>query len=382
MGDRTGIQWTDATWSPVRGCSRVSEGCRNCYAERIAARFSGPGRPYYGHARRAEDGEARWTGSVRLIPELLDQPLRWMRPRRIFVNSMSDLFHEGLTDDEIDRVFAVMALAQRHTFQVLTKRPERMRDYLRGLTFERLIDCVNLNAWGEKHGPGAYNLTSINHLSHKRRAMDGDRTVWARLPKPPLPNVWLGCSVEDQPAADERIPFLIGTPATVRFVSAEPLLGPVDLRNVFCLDGDALGPDLYNLGLDAGISWVIAGGESGPGARPMHPAWARELRDQCREAEVPYFFKQWGEWHPVCEMTEDQVEACYPPRKHDRDEDTRSPRVPETVHHASGERFDVVDPGAWAAGSGAMQTFKVGKKAAGRLLDGVEWSQFPDRGAA
>ena len=235
MADNTRIEWTDATWNPLRGCSRVSEGCRHCYAEQVAARFSGPGLKFEGIAHRI-GGEARWTGKVVLVEEKLTEPLRWRRPRRIFVNSMSDLFHEELPDDAIDRVFAIMARAPHHTFQILTKRAVRLRAYM--------------------SAPG--------------------RAV--------LPHVWLGVSVEDQAAAEERIPELLAVPAALRFLSCEPLLGPLRLESY--------------LGR-RGIGWVISGGESGPRARPPDPAWFRSLRDQCRAARVPFFFKQWGAWTPA-----------------------------------------------------------------------------------
>lgn len=284
MGDKTGIEWTDATWNPVRGCSRVSEGCRHCYAEQIAARFSGPGQPYEGLADRAKSG-SKWTGKVRLIEEALDQPLRWRRPRRIFVNSMSDLFHENLPDEAIDRVFAVMALAPQHTFQVLTKRPDRMLEWsLRNATGGRIFHLA-----GELGKPQS--------------------GAW------PRPNIWLGVSVEDQRAADERIPLLLQTPAAKRFLSCEPLLGPVDLSrcgkhytgsgplHLWKTDLEGNGGWRQQHGAKTGedppeIDWVIAGGESRSGARPMHPDWARSLRDQCAAAGVPFFFKQWGEYLP------------------------------------------------------------------------------------
>jgi protein gp37 len=279
----TGIEWTDATWNPIRGCSRVSEGCRNCYAERVAHRFSFIGGPYDGLTNE----HGRWNGTVRLIESTLEQPLRWRKPRRIFVNSMSDLFHDGLLNREIDRIFAVMASALQHIFQVLTKRAERMAEY------------------------------------------------FASRPCPK--NVWLGVSVENQAAADERIPHLLRCPAKVRFLSCEPLLGPVDLDPWIwgdrCPDpqcGDSTWDHPCELG-EQRLHWVIAGGESGSAARPTSPDWFRGLRDQCVGANVPFFFKQWGEWAP--EGTSG------------RPEDDRLRRV--------------------------------GKKAAGALLDGQRWQQFP-----
>ncbi len=306
MGDSTGISWTDATWNPVRGCSRVSEGCRNCYAERVAARFSGPGMPYEGLAtlRRARrqtgpTGEltepvpsrSAWTGEVRLIAEHLADPMRWRRPRRIFVNSMSDLFHERLTNEQIAAVFGVMAAAPQHTFQVLTKRAKRMRKWFE-LTLEHgAIDVCLREAWLHLCDPEA---PSAIDAALERVTRNGRPTAW------PLPNVHLGVSVENQAAADERIPELLATPAVVRFLSCEPLLGPVDISHWidYCERLDKRGIIRRDGGLHSkcdamcGISWVIAGCESGPGARSCDVAWLRSLRDQCAAAGVPYFLKQ------------------------------------------------------------------------------------------
>jgi protein gp37 len=280
MGQKSSIEWTDATWNPVRGCSRVSEGCRNCYAERVAARFSGSrewgakggplhrgGDPFFGFATVTPSGP-RWTGKVELVEEHLADPLRWKKPKRIFVNSMSDLFHENLPDEAIDRVFAVMASCPQHTFQVLTKRAANMR---RVMT--------------EMYGRYASRWTS-----------------W------PLPNVWLGVSVEDQATADARIPLLLQTPAAVRFVSYEPALGHVDFMpwlTAICsqcgqaYSERACGPThavVWNMRGRTGnrLDWIIAGGESGPGARPFDIHWARDVIAQCKEAGVACFVKQLG----------------------------------------------------------------------------------------
>ena len=287
MADKTGIEWTDATWNPVTGCTKVSEGCDHCYAETIAHRFAGT--------------KAYPNGfDVTLRPERLDQPLRWKRPRKVFVNSMSDLFHKDVPDDYIARVFAVMALAPQHTFQVLTKRPGRMRSLLSSEDFESAVFLATEGRF-EGYFP------------------------W------PLPNVWLGTSVENQKWADVRIPQLLDTPAAVRFLSCEPLLGPISLVRDPAHPVEAL-------------DWVIVGGESGPGARPMHPEWARRLRDECFVFGVAFHFKQWGEW-----VTEDQS--------------------PE----------DIILPGvshlAW--GDDEPDFYKVGKKAAGRELDGQTWDEYP-----
>jgi protein gp37 len=262
MSENSKISWTDATWNPLRGCTRVSEGCRNCYAERIAARFSERPKDYEGafQTQASFEGIAimtpsgpRWTGKVKLVESVLDAPLHWRKPRKVFVNSMSDLFHESVPDEWIDRVFAVMALCPQHTFQVLTKRPERM------------------NQWCSKQ---RWVAEGFSEESEERY----------------LENVWLGVSVENQATADARIPHLLRTPAALRFVSYEPALGPVDLYKYL--------PTL-EIERESGmwrdlIRWVIVGGESGPGARPCDIAWIRTIRDQCKAATTPYFVKQLG----------------------------------------------------------------------------------------
>lgn len=266
MSDGSAIQWTDATWNPTRGCSVVSPGCVNCYAMKQAHRFDRPGGAYEGLTKMTAQG-AQWSGRVALVEAALTIPLRWRKPRRIFVDSMSDLFHEQVPDEWIDRVFAVMALAPHHTFQVLTKRPERMRAYMTG---EGLVGGADGRAWRVREAARSV----APHLL--------DEMVW------PLPNVWLGVSVEDQARADERIPLLLDTPAAVRFISAEPLLGPIDI------DDYLPGADYASHHHGRGLDWVIVGGESGPKARPFDLRWPRSLRDQCREARAAFFLKQLG----------------------------------------------------------------------------------------
>ena len=336
------IEWTGRSdWNPVRGCTRASQGCGTgtqggCYAEQIAGRFSDPGQPFHGFATRTAKG-GRWTGKVALMEDRLTLPLRWRKPATVFVNSTSDIFHESLPDEAIDRIFAVMALAPQHTFQVLTKRAERMRHY-----FAELTEVSNSGGsepyprWAG-HVEQWANLIALKHdlgVPWRHTPLGHGRLYGFHADMPrPLPNVHLGVSVEDQAAADERVPHLLATPAPLRFLSCEPLLGLVSLRlggafehvnpeywgNYFARlqgrerplprSGDAARgwadggltvrhhPDLQELG--EGIDWVIAGGESGRNARPMHPDWARSLRDQCAAAGVPFFFKQWGEWRPV-----------------------------------------------------------------------------------
>lgn len=283
---KTSIEWTDRTWNPTRGCSRVSQGCVHCYAERIAARFSThshqdgdeAGGVFAGFATKV-NGHASWTGKVELIESKLLEPLSWKKPARVFVNSMSDLFHEALPDEAIDRVFAVMALCPQHTFQILTKRPDRM------LKWFRL--------------PGVQASAGI----WKREIAYAD----IRYGDPwPLPNVWLGVSCENQETADERIPLLLQTPAAKRFVSYEPALGPVNFIHYLgcrcpecgthyaksgwsdCTDGSCDGRPRKLL------DQVIIGGESGPGARPFQAEWARNTIEQCKAAGVAAFVKQFG----------------------------------------------------------------------------------------
>ncbi len=265
MSDRSTIEWTQATWNCVTGCTRVSEGCDHCYIPRTAAfRIQ--------HRDFDRDGVGATTG-VKLHPDRLHLPLRWREPRRVFVNSLSDLFHAEVPDRFIAEVFAVMAMASRHQFQVLTKRPGRMRSLLNRPEFAADV--------------------------YVRVAERGGTP----LPDPwwPLPNLWLGASVENQRWADIRVPALLDTLAAVRFLSCEPLLGPVDLH--WCGGVDALEPD-WCAGMGAPhpfVDWVIIGGESGPGARPMHLDWAQGIVDQCRDAGVAAFVKQlgscWGKNH-------------------------------------------------------------------------------------
>jgi protein gp37 len=305
MSDKSKIEWCDSTWNPVTGCTKVSEGCRNCYALTFAERWRGTAGHYF------ENGF-----DITLRPDKLDQPLKWRRPRRIFVNSMSDLFHKDVPDDFIEKVFRVMCDANQHTYQVLTKRPERMLD------------------WMQRYG---WNL------SH-------------------TPHIWFGVSVENQQAANDRIPLLLHTPAAVRFLSCEPLLGSVDLMNYLSYPmpmtdewGAQVGADQIRT-----IDWVIVGGESGHKARPMHPEWVRSLRDQCQEAGVPFFFKQWGEWSE----TGHSDKACTELAKAvqiislDGKDESGLPLNEYTDRNAIVYRF--------------------GKKAAGRLLDGREWNEYPE----
>ena len=324
MSDKTTIEWADATWNPITGCSLVSPGCTNCYAMRLSGTRM---KNHWSRKGLTKPGPAGpvWNGQVRFNTKWIGLPLRWRKPRRIFVCAHADLFHEDVPDKWIDKVFAVMALAPQHTYQVLTKRAGRMKEYMKWNAYQ----------WGTPNTNEAveWRGAMVERMAQK---IYHDRTGEAPSMRPavhlPLPNVWLGVSVEDQKRADERIPVLLDTPAAVRFISAEPLLGPVELYHPIVrhlVERDS-GGDIPR------IDWVIAGGESGPGARPMHPNWARSIRNQCISGGVPFHFKQWGEWWPY------------------------------TGGHKQDHIFE-----------DGQAMLRVGKKEAGRGLDGRTWNQFP-----
>jgi protein gp37 len=305
MSTASGIEWTDVTWNPVVGCTPVSPGCLNCYAATMSRRLEGMGRPEYvgltvkrkGSTRAAGPEDATpataigkvsrdvFNGTVRTLEDRLTDPLRWRKPRRVFVNSMSDLFHEDVPCGFIDRVFAVMALCPQHTFQVLTKRPERMAEYLDVAGHDWVI--------GRSPHPDRWDIA----LREFRLKAGCFKATW------PLPNVWLGTSVEDQSRLDERIPHLVKCPAAVRFLSCEPLLEEVDL----CIPRGCRGCNhsgnvfpretcrrCGGTGHEQSIDWVIVGGESGAHARPCDVGWIRSVVSQCNDAHVPCFVKQLG----------------------------------------------------------------------------------------
>lgn len=294
------IEWTGKTWNPITGCSRTSEGCKHCYAERMTKRLAAMGQAKY---QGLLDDNGRFNSTLRFDEAALEIPLKRKQPTVWFVNSMSDLFHKNVWFTWQAKIWAVMAKTPHHTYQILTKRADALPEIVGSLS----------NTYGV------------------------------------LPNVWLGVSVEDQRAADERIPHLLQTPAAVRFLSCEPLLGPVDLAEAM---GDTAWKRTCGLLVNKNernyrrLHWVIAGGESGPGARPMHPDWARSLRDQCVAMRVPFFMKQWGEWLPNASEYD-----CYQPA-------------------ADYNRQHVM--------LGDVAMVRVGKKAAGRLLDGRTWDEMPE----
>lgn len=269
MSDKSNIQWTEATWNPVAGCTRVSAGCDNCYAVQMSHRLELMGQAKYaGLTVLNNRGDRHFNGTVRCDEDALTIPLKWRKPRRVFVNSMSDLFHKDVPFEFVDRVFAVMALCPQHTFQVLTKRPERMAEYLNE---DRRAD----NAFGWHFSAAQRRVKTVSDdIAESRRRSGIDESNWNNAW--PLFNVWLGTSCENQAAADARIPHLLRCPAAVRFLSCEPLLGPLDRLPL------------------AVIHWVIVGGESGPGARPCAVEWNRSIVRQCAAAGVSCFVKQLG----------------------------------------------------------------------------------------
>ncbi len=326
MSGKSKIEWTEQTWNPVVGCSIVSPGCSNCYAMKMAARTEAMGISRYDGTTRVVNGNAVWTGKISKAPShTWLQPIERKKPSVYFVNSMSDLFHPDVPDDWILDTFTVMAIAHWHKFQVLTKRADRMRDFLNR---RDLLDQIYLNWYGWSGGA---------------REVQG----W------PLPNVWLGVSAERQQEADERIPLLLDTPAAIRFISAEPLLGPLDLSDYLV--------ETARSNWDSYLDWVIVGGESGPGARPMHPDWARSLRDQCAAAGVPFFFKQWGGWKNGSDFAPDSMAVLNDGRviKPTQDGMLAADRDDPVMRH------------------NPTLMRRVGKHAAGRELDGVTHDALP-----
>ncbi len=315
--NKTSIEWTDFTWNPVTGCNKVSQGCKNCYAETLATRFW---------------GKRKFTDVI-MHEDRLNEPAKNTKKwagKKVFVCSMSDLFHESVTFEFIVNVWRCFADHPQTTFQLLTKRPERALEFMK---------------WA---APVFFN----DKLQSKARAM-GNQTYL------PLPNIWIGTSCEDQATANERIPLLLQIPAAVRFLSCEPLLGPIDFHfQSNCMDYNHA--DFGCPGIDDHkLHWIIAGGESGHGARPMHPAWVRLLRDQCAHANVPFFFKQWGEYVPI-EFNENLSGFTTPANNSD---DSLLDGVPysKVVHSETG----------------LVDFVKIGKSKSGALLDGIEHRAFP-----
>lgn len=355
MADKSPIEWLrgadgeqGATWNPITGCSIESPGCRDCYAATLAGTRLRNHPSRAGLTTRAANGAYVFNGEVRFNAGWLDQPLRWTRPRMVFVVAHGDLFHPAVPDAWIDKVFAVMARARWHTYQVLTKRAKRMREYL--------------------SDPKTYYRILMAGLEIPVCAMEW--MAW------PLPHVWIGVSAEDQKRADERVPELLATPAAVRWLSCEPLIGAIDLRRMHIQ-----GPNLFashDVLVDSlsaviderkAISWVVPGGESGRTARPSHPDWFRSLRDQCVSTGTAFLFKQHGAWLEVDgdkpTRTVDSTDATY------ATEARRCDGFISLDGHFAGSVSGTRDNVAYR---GLM---RVGKKAAGRTLDGREWNEFP-----
>ena len=360
MADKTGIAWTNATWNPITGCTKVSQGCKHCYAEREWGRLSVNPKAvsYFGRA----------FTDVACHEERLDQPLRWRKPRMIFVNSMSDLFHESVPDAFINQIFAVMALANQHIFQVLTKRPERMLDWF----------ATGYN--NREH--------EVGHAMREIAAAHGFDVAGIR--EWPIPNVWLGVSAEDQETADARIPILMQVPAALRWVSAEPLLGPIDFEEVPVGMFGPLRPYQASVTtFNQRINWVVAGGESGFGSnvRPMHPDWVASIQEQCEQAKVPFFFKQWGEWLPLNQMTPEYAASLYRSNRSAKDGEDQNELddeygtqciVLQKVIIHNGQVFSVDDPRSFEQDFfGTRSVFRVGVHKAGCKLNGREWQSWP-----
>lgn len=357
MGDKSKIEWTDATWNPIRArnratgavgwfCIHASAGCAGCYAESMNLRLGSklPFKP--GHLKDHD---------LFLDPEMLTQPLRWKKPRKIFVCSMTDLFADFVPAIFIDRIFAVMALSPQHTFQILTKRTARMREHA-------ICQGIARRIWDNADEIACHLDLGDHHPGTPFLQAGKMAAPW------PLPNVWLGTSVEDQANANARIPQLLATPAAVKFLSCEPLLAPIDLDRIHCGDG------VYMSALHGGretetpwhVGWVICGGESGRGARPMHPAWPRSLRDQCAAAGIPFHFKQWGEWANHIAVAGGDLGG-----------DVRRGRV-RIVHPTGQTDVEVsIATGGRSTIPGSRYMERVGKSLAGRQLDGIEHDGFP-----
>ncbi|MEG6521108.1 DUF5131 family protein [Desulfotomaculum sp. 1211_IL3151] len=357
----TKIEWAEAVWNPITGCSKISPGCANCYAERMSKRLVGRcGYP------------ADEPFKVTVHPDKFVEPLRWRKPKRVFVCSMGDLFHPDVKDEWILASLVAMGLTYehtgkmkevspghhtgiykpKHTFMILTKRPERMKEF-----FNRLYSKSSDKEWENKAHNFATQLASGIGSPFPMNAIFG----FYKWLEDGFPGLWLGVTAENQEQADKRIPILLEIPAAVRFVSVEPMLGPVDLTSL------SLGSNRYGLDFklnsltswetgynDKGnqrinrndefesLDWVICGGETGPGARPMHPDWVRSLRDQCQGAGMPFFFKQWGDWiHTSLEESQ--------------------PFIDVEKEYDDSDYF-----------------IRVGKKKAGRILDGRTWEEFPE----
>lgn len=354
---KSNIEWTDVTWNPVSGCNKVSAGCENCYAIRMSNRLqSNPkmGNRYKDTVIKTEQGKLNWTGKILMHENVLLLPLKWKTSHRVFVNSMSDLFHEDVPFKFIRLVFGVMAVCKEQTFQILTKRPQRMLEF-----FE----------WFERCDPDFQNdpADDIYDLCVDAGIETGCGSAF-ETEHWPLKNVWLGVSVENQKAAEERIPLLERIPAAVRFLSCEPLLGPINFKGLFSKAtlATSLKSKLTH------IHWIIAGGESGHGARPMHPDWVRSLRDYCEKYNVPFLFKQWGNFIPNAMPFRD--------KQHWINKATgwlTGWRRGKDVCIDTAGKPCLIGGDFTVAAYPVFPMWSVGKHKAGRHLDGKEHNEFP-----
>lgn len=377
---KTKIEWCarpgtqPETWNPTTGCDKVSQGCKNCYAEVMHRRLRGMYPEKYSHD---------FLGTVKTHEDVLTLPLTWKKPRTVFVNSMSDLFHEQVPFDFIDKVFAIMALTPQHTYQVLTKRADRMKEYMDQYEIGVIEDLADefisefflprglvppLPWYWENFGKDEDGI----HQGGKWEYDDPNISF--------LPNVWMGVSVEDQKAANERIPFLLQVPAAIRFLSCEPLLGKINLDECLRPAMDLLEAEAPGLTKAFGelmsaaginyINWVIAGGESGHHARPMHPDWVRNLRDQCRTAVVPFFFKQWGQW-----VDHDNYKALHEQFYFKKGHCQLYLGIKGNELELPSPHTHITDD--TLVGESAAKMYMVGKHHSGNLIDGRKWNQFP-----
>ena len=370
---KKGMYW-DRAWSLVRGCTKVSEGCLHCWSERESSmRSVHPNEKIKAQYDRLTNVFGRFNGKIRLMENNLELPLRVKKPTTWA--AWNDLFHEDVPDEFILATFVAMGLTYkntgemeeispghkvaihepRHTFIILTKRPERMKNLVK-----RLVSGEPDKVWEEKAHFFAAGLATKNGSPLPGNAI----FTFGKWVKDGMPGLWLGVTAENQEQADKRIPILLQIPATVRFVSVEPMLGPIVLRRKAVNDNEIVQAalmgrlDEYSRPIERGIDWIICGGESGPGARPIHPDWARSLRDQCQAAGVPFFFKQWGEWR--------QVGLCGTEPDDRRYYNKSNVQI---VNHEGGQGYH---------GKGAIYMQRVGKKKAGRILDSRTWDEFPE----
>lgn len=345
MGDRSNIGWTDTTLNIASGCTRVSDGCLNCYIDRTA--------PFRIEGRRFDGPGIGATTGVALHPKRLRAPLRWTRPRRIFINSLADLWHDEIPDELIARLWIVMAMAEQHRFQLLTKRPARMRALLTSPAWPQLL--ADALPWVIENVDARMPAARVDAAWAWLRARErpGDLVE-------PLPNVLIGVSVESQDVT-YRIRDLLRTPAALRWLSCEPLIGPLDLR-----------PWLPQL------DWLVIGGETGPAPRPMHPDWARGIRDQAVAAGVEVYFKQWGVWGPApwaLPREPGESDAAYRARS-DAGAATHTVSIEGHLHEPPHRPWSI-ERGTIPAESTHEPIRRWGVKAAGRELDGHVWDDDP-----